>query len=100
MDCRFCGEEMADGWVALHSEFPLIAWHVGLTWEPAEIRTMKRRWRDIGKRGWVTLLSGRLFRRRERAAALCQQCGAVVIDPETPVEGQQDRTPGSPETKE
>jgi hypothetical protein len=91
---------MADGWVALYGGFPLNAWHVGLMWEPAEIRTMKRRWRDIGKRGWVTLLSGRFFRRRERAAALCSQCGAVVIGPLIPVEGQQDRVPGSPATKE
>jgi hypothetical protein len=92
---------MAAGWVALHGVFPMTAWDVGLTWEPAEIRTMKRRWRDVGRRGWVTLLSGRLFRRRERAAALCPRCGAVVIDPEnSPVEGQQDHAPGSPTTEE
>jgi len=100
MDCWFCGAEMANGWVTLHGMFPLTAWDVGLTWEPAEIRTMKRRWRDIGKRGWVTLLTGRLFRREERAAALCPQCGAVVFDPQIPVEGQQDRVPGSSMTKE
>jgi hypothetical protein len=39
---------MADGWVALHGGFPIAAWDIGLMWEPAEIRTMKRRWRDIG----------------------------------------------------
>ena len=100
MDCRFCGAETADGWVALYGGFPMNAWHVDLIWEPAEIRTVKRRWRDIGRRGWVTLLGGRLFRRRERAAALCPRCGAVVIDPEIPVEGQQHQAPGSPATQE
>jgi Domain of unknown function (DUF6487) len=100
MDCRFCGAEMANGWLALHGAFPLTAWDVGLTWEPAEIRTMKRRWRDIGKRGWVTLLTGRLLRRQERAAALCPQCGAVVIEPEIPVEGNRDRAPESLATQE
>jgi uncharacterized membrane protein YhaH (DUF805 family) len=73
---------MAICWVALHGLVPRTVWDVGLIWEPAEIRTMKRRWRDIGKRGWVNLLSGRLLRSQERVAALCPQCGAVVIDPE------------------
>lgn len=91
---------MANGWVALHGMVPFAAWDVGLTWEPAEIRTMKRHWRDIGKRGWVILLTGRLFRRQERVAALCHQCGAVVIEPEIAVEGQQDPAPRSPATKE
>lgn len=81
MDCGFCGAEVASGWVAVRGAFPLDAMDVALTWEPAEIRTMKRRWRDIGRRGTVTLLTGRLLRRRERRAALCRECGAVVIDP-------------------
>jgi hypothetical protein len=46
---------------------------------------MKRRWRDIGRRGVVTLLPTRLVGRRERAAALCPDCGAVEIDPTSPV---------------
>ena len=98
MDCRFCGAEMFNGWVALRGMVPLAAWDITLTWEPDEIRTMKRRWRDIGKRGWVILLTGRLIRRQERAAALCPECGAVVFDPEIPLE-QQDRVQGSPATK-
>jgi hypothetical protein len=54
-DCRFCG------------------------------RGPRRPWRDIGRRGTVTLLSGRLIVRRERAAALGPECGAVEIDPTSPV---------------
>jgi hypothetical protein len=81
MNCRFCGAEMANGWVAVRGLGPLSAWDVALEWEPAEIRTMKRRWRDLGKRGRVTLLAGRFIRRSERAAALCYECGAVVIEP-------------------
>jgi hypothetical protein len=42
---------------------------------------MERRWRDVGRRGFVTLLHGRIFRRSERAATLCRECGAVVIEP-------------------
>ena len=53
----------------------------GSTTKAAEVRAMKRRWRDIGKRGTVVLLAGRLFRRPERAAALCRECGAVVFEP-------------------
>jgi hypothetical protein len=91
MDCWFCGAEMANGWVAVSGALPLGAWDAQLTGEPAEIRTMNRRWCDIGKRGAVILLAGRLLRRRERAAALCHECGAVVIDPTVPVgEAQQD----------
>jgi hypothetical protein len=82
VSCPFCETEMAQGWVAAHGPFRVErAW---LTWEPAEIRTMKRRWRDIGRRGAVTLLGHGLLRRDERAAALCHACGAVVIDPITP----------------
>jgi hypothetical protein len=32
----------------LARRIPIAAWNIGLMWEPAEIRTMKRRWRDIG----------------------------------------------------
>ena len=42
---------MADGWVALYGGFPMNAWHVDLIWEPAEIRTMKRRWREHRQAG-------------------------------------------------
>jgi hypothetical protein len=84
MECLFCGSEMAPGWVAVKGVFPLQAWDTALIWEPAEIRTTKRRWRDIGRRGWVPLLTGRLVRRRERGAYLCHVCGAVMIDPDRP----------------
>jgi hypothetical protein len=77
---------MAKGWVAVQGLLPFTAGDVSLIWEPAEIRTRKRRWRDIGKRGWVPVLDGRRLRRRERGAALCHQCGALVIDPVTPVD--------------
>jgi len=76
---------MDPGWVAVKGPFPLEAWDTTLVWEPAEIRAMKRRWRDIGRRGWVPLLNGRLIRRRERGAYLCHVCGAVVIDPDRPL---------------
>jgi hypothetical protein len=85
MDCRFCGAEMADGWVAVRSPFSMGKSDGQLQWEPAEIRYMKRRWRDIGRRGVVTLFPAQLFGRRERAAALCPECGAVEIDPSSPV---------------
>jgi hypothetical protein len=81
MDCLFCGATMVDGWVAVSGVYRLGTWDAGLTWEPAEIRTMKKRWRDLGKRGEVTLLTNGFFRRRERPAALCYECGAVVIAP-------------------
>jgi hypothetical protein len=76
---------MADGWVAIRDPFSMGWSDAALQWEPGEIRYMKRRWRDIGRRGIVTLLSGRFIVRRERAAALCPECGAVEIDPTSPV---------------
>jgi diphthamide synthase (EF-2-diphthine--ammonia ligase) len=82
MDCLFCGAEMADGWVAVSGALPMGAWDAQLLWEPAEVRTMKRRWRDVGKRGAELVLAGRILRRNERAAALCHECGAVVIEPD------------------
>jgi len=85
MDCRFCGAEMADGWVTVSGPFSRGRSDGQLEWEPAEIRYMKRRWRDIGRRGTVSLFPARLFGRRERAAALCPECGAVEIDPTSPV---------------
>lgn len=86
MDCSFCGAQMTEGWVAVRGMLPLSAWYVSLEWEPAEVRTMKKRWRDLGKRGTVAVLTGRLVRRSERGASLCYGCGAVVIDPMAPVD--------------
>jgi hypothetical protein len=82
MDCWFCGAEMEPGWAAVTGALPMGALDAMLTWEPADVRMMKRRWRDIGKRGTVGLLGGRMFRRPERAAALCRECGAVLFDPD------------------
>jgi hypothetical protein len=81
MNCRFCLAEMASGSVAVRSLVPLEIAAAALRWEPAELRTTKRRWRDVGKDRAVTLLASRFIRRRERAAALCLDCGAVVIEP-------------------
>jgi hypothetical protein len=70
MDCRLCRAEMANGWVTVRSLVPLSLSESALQWEPAELRTTKRRWRHFGKDGAVTLLAGRFLRRRERASDL------------------------------
>jgi hypothetical protein len=80
VDCPLCGAVMASGLVAVRGAIPLTAWDVHLEWEPDEARTVKRRWRDIGRRAVVPLLSGRLLGRNERRASLCHDCGAVVMD--------------------
>jgi hypothetical protein len=79
--CGFCGSATDEGWVSVRGALQFGSSDVALTWEPAEARTTKRRWRDIGRRGQVFLLWGRAFRRSERAATLCRRCGAVVIAP-------------------
>jgi hypothetical protein len=88
MGCGFCNGELVDGWVSLRGVLPFGGGDVVLTWEPSEARTAKRRWRDVGRRGrrgQVALLSGTTLRRRERSGALCRDCGAVVLDPITPI---------------
>jgi hypothetical protein len=81
MDCPFCGVEMAPGRVAVRGAWPMAAWDAALTWQPDAAGAATRRRLGLGTRGQVILLIGRLFRRRERAAALCYACGAVVLDP-------------------